>query len=170
MTERSSALRSFAIRIAAAVILMVVSACGGPPPTPERPTFERVAVNQRGIGIPYGAVVLFRVDQQLVALRVVDAPLWGYAIEYEWNVAPVGAAWFETTATGAGQTDEKKQRGAILAGPLFMRWSRGSKHFGWVYWPDDSSSISVASITFRSVDSINLQDPQIFWYRQEMFE
>ena len=170
MTERSSALRSFAIRIAAAVILMVVSACGGPPPTPEQPTFERVAVNQRGVGIPYGAVVLFRVDQQLVALRVVDAPLWGYAIEYEWNVAPAGESSFETTATGAGETDEKKQRGAILAGPLFVRWSRGSKHFGWVYWPDDSSSISVASITFRSVDAINLQDPQIFWYRQEMFE
>lgn len=157
------------MRFKIAAILIVVWGCGGPPPTPEQPTYERVAVNQRGIGIPYGAVVLFRVDQQLVALRIVEAPLWGYAIEYEWNVAPAGEPAFKTTATGAGETDEKEQRGAILAGPLYMKWSRGSKHFGWVYWPDDSSAISVCSMTFRSVGDINLQDPQIFWYRQEMY-
>lgn len=114
--------------------------------------------------------MLFRVDEQLVALRIVDAPLWGYAIEYEWNEAPVDTSVFETTATGSGQTDEKMQRGTVLAGPLFMKWSRGSNSFGWLYWPDDSSGISVSSITFRSVDSIHLQDPQIFWYKQEMFD
>jgi len=161
---------SLITRLLITVALTSATGCGGPPRPPEQPTFEHVAVNQRAVGIPYGAVVLFRVDQQLVALRVVDAPLWGYAIEYEWSVAPVDAAVFETTSTGAGETDEKKHRGAVRAEPLFMRWSRGSKKFGWLYWPDDSSEISVSSITFRSVDSIHLQDPQIFWYKQEMFE
>jgi hypothetical protein len=144
--------------------------CGGPPRPPEHPTYERVAVNQRAVGIPYGAVALFRVDDQLIALRVFDAPLWGFAIEYEWNVAPSDADIFETTATGSGQTDEKKQHGAVRAGPLYLNWSRGSERSGWLYWPEDSSSISVCSITFRSVESIDLQDPQIFWYTQEMFE
>lgn len=154
----------------AVTAILATAACGGPPHTPEHPTFERVAVNQRAIGIAYGAVALIRVDDELVALRVVDAPLWGYSIEYEWNVAPASETVFDTSSTGAGQTDEKRQRGAILAGPLYMRWSRGNNKFGWLYWPDDPSGISVSSITFRSVDSINLQDPQIFWYTQEMFE
>ena len=127
-------------------------------------------MNQRAVGIPNGAVVLFRIDQELVALRVVEAPLWGYAIEYEWSVAPVDATVFETTSTGSGETDEKNQRGVVRAGPLFMQWSRGSKKSGWLYWPEDSSNISVSSITFRSVDSIHLQDPEIFWYKQDMFE
>ena len=155
--------------ISVAAIVSTV-ACGGPPRTPEHPTFERVAVNQRAVGIAYGAVALFKVDEELVALRVVDAPLWGYAIEYEWHAAPISATTFATSATGAGETDEKEQRGAVLAGPLYMRWSRGNNKFGWLYWPEDSSGISVSSISFRSVDSIDLQDPQIFWYTQEMFE
>ena len=165
------------IRVPAAITLLLVGVavvavvgCGGPPRPPEHPTFERVAVNQRGVGIPYGAVVLFRVDQELVAVRIVDAPLWGYTIEYEWNVAPVEADVFRTTSTGAGETDEKKHRGVVRAGPLYMRWSRGSKNFGWLYWPEDSRNISVSSITFRSVENIYLLDPQIFWYQQEMFE
>lgn len=51
-----------------------------------------------------------------------------------------------------------------------MRWSRGSKDFGWLYWPEDMTNLSVSSITFRSVDSIDLHDPEIFWYTQEMFK
>jgi hypothetical protein len=98
-------------------------------------------VNQRAVGIAYGAVVLL-----------------------------IDAAVFKTTGTGAGETDEKNHRGVVLAGPLFMRWSRGSEKYGWLYWPEDSSAISVSSITFRSVASIRLQDPEIFWYRQEMFD
>ena len=156
--------------LATVAAFAVVLGCGGPPRPPKFPTFERVAVNQRAIGIPYGAVVLLRIDEQLVALRIVDAPLWGYAIEYEWNEGPADAAVFETTATGAGQTDEKRQRGRVLTGSLLMQWSRGSEDFGWLYWPEDSSGVSVSSITFRSVDSIHLQDPEIFWYRQEMFK
>jgi hypothetical protein len=157
-------------RLIVVVSLGAAAGCGGPPRPPERPTFERVAVNQRGVGIPYGAVVLFKIDQELVALRVVEAPLWGYAIEYEWNAAPLSADVFETTSTGAGQTDEKQQRGAVRAGTLYMQWSRGSKHFGWLYWPEEPKNVSVSSITFRSVDSINLKDPEIFWYTQDMFE
>lgn len=153
-----------------AIAASLLVGCGGPPRPPEHPTHERVAVNQRAIGIPYGAVALFRVDDQLVALRVVDAPLWGFAIEYEWNAAPADLTAFETSATGAGQTDEKKQHGAVRAGPLYLKWSRGSAESGWLYWPEDSKSVSVCSITFRSVERIDLQDPQIFWYRREMFE
>lgn len=152
------------------IALVATVGCGGPPRPPERPTFERVAVNQRGIGIPYGAVVLFRADQELVALRVVEAPKWGYWIEYEWNTAPLTADVFETASTGAGETNEQKKRSAVLAGPLYMRWSRGSKDFGWLYWPEDMTNLSVSSITFRSVDSIDLHDPEIFWYTQEMFK
>jgi hypothetical protein len=161
-------------RILSAVILAfaasVLVGCGGPPRSPEHPTYERVAVNQRAIGIPYGAVALFRVDDQLVALRVVDAPFRGFAIEYEWNVSPADSAVFETAAAGAGETDEKEKLGAVRAGPLYLKWSRGSGESGWLYWPEDSKSVSVCSITFRSVASINLQDPQIFWYKREMFE
>lgn len=150
--------------------MIVVVGCGGPPRPPEHPTFERVAANQRAVGIPYGAVVLFRIEDQLVALRVVDAPLWGFAIEYEWNMGAADTGVFETTATGAGQTDEKTQHSAVRAGPLYMTWSRGSDRSGWLYWPEDSRAISVCSITFRSVESIDLQNPQIFWYAREMFE
>lgn len=153
-----------------AIAASVLVGCSGPPRSPEQPTYERVAVNQRAIGIPYGAVSLFRVDDQLVALRVVDATLRGFAIEYEWNVSPADSAVFETTATGAGETDEKEQLGAVRAGPLYLKWSRGSEESGWLYWPENSKSVSVCSITFRSVASIDLQDPQIFWYRREMFE
>jgi hypothetical protein len=158
------------IKLLVAVAIVAVVGCWGPPRPPERPTFVRVAVNQRGIGIPYGAVVLFRIDQELVAFRVVEAPIWGYRIEYEWSTAPVTADVFETASTGAGETDEKKHRGVARAGPLFMQWSRGSKDFGWLYWPEDAKDVSVCSITFRSVDRINLQDPEIFWYTREMFE
>jgi hypothetical protein len=154
----------------AAFAIVAVAGCGGPPPPPDRPTFDRVAVNQRGVGIPYGAVVLFRVDQELVALRVVEAPKWGYWIEYEWNAAPVTTGVFETTSTGAGETNEQQQRSAVRAGSLYLPWSRGSKNFGWLYWPEDPKDVSVSSITFRSVDSIDLQNPEIFWYTQEMFE
>jgi hypothetical protein len=150
--------------------ILAAVGCGGPPRPPERPTFDRVAVNQRGVGIPYGAVVLFRVDQELVALRVVEAPKWGYAIEYDWNAAPVSQDVFETESTGSGETNEQKQRSVVIAGSLYMPWSRGSKDFGWLYWPEDKTTVSVSSITFRSVDSIDLQNPEIFWYTQEMFE
>lgn len=154
----------------ATVAIAATVGCGGPPRPPERPTFERVAVNQRGVGIPYGAVALFRVDQELVALRIVEAPMWGYRIEYEWNAAKVTADVFETERTGSGKTSEQEKRSAVLAGPLYLRWSRGSEDFGWLYWPEEKKNISVSSITFRSVNRINLQNPEIFWYTQEMFE
>lgn len=96
--------------------------------------------------------------------------MWGYRIEYEWNATKVAADVFETESTGAGETSEQEKHCAVLAGPLYMRWSRGSENFGWLYWPDNTNSISVSSITFRSVDSIDLQNPEIFWYSQEMFE
>lgn len=96
--------------------------------------------------------------------------MWGYRIEYEWNVAKVTADVFETESTGAGETSEQEKRCAVLAGPLYMRWSRGSENFGWLYWPEKKANISVSSITFRNVDSIHLQDPDIFWYTQEMFK
>jgi hypothetical protein len=153
-----------------AVVIVAAVGCGGPPRPPERPTFERIAVNQRGVGIPYGAVVLFKVDQELVALRVVEAPKWGYWIEYEWNAAPISVDVFETEKTGAGETNEQMQRSAVIAGSLYMPWSRGSKEFGWLYWPEDARKVMVSSITFRSVESIDLQDPEIFWYTREMFE
>ena len=106
------------IQLFVAVAIVALVGCGGPPRPPERPTFERVAVNQRGVGIPYGAVVLFKADRELVALRVVEAPKWGYWIEYEWNAAPVAEGVFETTSTGAGETNEQKRRSAVIAGPV----------------------------------------------------
>ena len=154
----------------ATVSFAAIVGCGKPPRVPEFPTFERVAVNQRAVGIPYGAVVLFRVEQKLVALRVVRAPMWGYRIEYEWNTASATTHAFETESTGAGETNEQNKRSAVRAGPLYMRWSRGSENFGWLYWPEDMKNIDVSSITFRSVDSIDLQNPEIFWYTQEMFD
>lgn len=153
-----------------AVAIAAVVGCGGPPRVPELPTFERVAVNQRAVGIPYGAVVLFRVDQDMVALRVAEAPMWGYRIEYEWNTTSATASVFETESTGAGKTGEQKKRSTVLAGPLYMRWSRGSEDFGWLYWPENSQDLSVSSITFRTVKSIDLKDPEIVWYTQEMFK
>lgn len=170
MNRKSIRAPATAIQLLAAVAIAASMSCGGPPRPPERPTFDRVAVNQRGVGIPYGAVVLFKVDQELVALRVVEAPMWGYRIEFDWNVAKVTADVFETESTGAGKTSEQEKRCAVLAGPLYMRWSRGSENFGWLYWPERKANISVSSITFQSVKSIHLQDPEIFWYTQEMFE
>ncbi len=149
---------------------LLVLGCDGTPRSPEQPTFTHVAVNQRAIGIPYGAVALFKVDQELVALRVVRALEWGYAIEYEWRAAPANASFFQTSRAGTGRTDEDDQAGLISAGPLHMGWSRGSEGFGWFYWPENARDISVSSITFRSVNSIDLANPEIFWYRQEMFE
>jgi hypothetical protein len=168
--DRVSTFRAGSATAAFIAAAFVISSCGGPPPPPEHPTFERVAVNQRAIGIPYGAVVLFKAEDQLIALRVIDAPLWGFAIEYEWTAAPVGTGIFETSATGAGQTDEKQRHGGVKAGPLFMKWSRGSDQSGWLYWPEDPKSMAVCSMTFRSIASIDLQHPQIFWYTREMFE
>jgi hypothetical protein len=159
-----------AFQTLAVIAIAAVAGCGGPPRPPERPTFQHVAVNQRGVGIPYGAVVLFRVDQEVVALRIVEAPMRGYRIQYEWNVAKVTTGAFETEGTGAGETGEHEKRCAVHAGPLYMRWSRGSEDFGWLYWPEKTNEISVSSITFRSVKSIDLKDPGIFWYTQDMFE
>lgn len=96
--------------------------------------------------------------------------MWGYRIEYEWNTAKGTGSIFETESTGAGETSEQEKRCAVLAGPLYMRWSRGSEEFGWLYWPEKMANISVSSITFRSVESIDLRNPEIFWYTQEMFE
>jgi hypothetical protein len=156
-------------RISVAIALITFAGCGGAPPSPERPTYERVAVNDRAVGIPYGPVVVFKVDDQLIAFRVSSVPLSGYGIEYEWTAAPAGAA-LTATATGAGAVEEKPQPVYIRAGPLAMQWSRGSQKYGWLYWPEDAHPTSVCAITFRSFESINLQDPRVFWYTQEMFE
>jgi len=166
----STRVLAVAIQTFAAVTIAAVMGCGGPPRVPELPTFERVAVNQRAVGIPYGAVVLFRVDEEMVALRVTEAPMWGYRIEYEWNTASATANVFETESTGAGETGEQKKRSTVHAGPLYMRWSRGSEDFGWLYWPEEEHKIDVSSITFRTVDSIDLQNPEVIWFKQEMFE
>ncbi|MEJ2583301.1 MAG: hypothetical protein P8127_16990 [Acidobacteriota bacterium] len=127
---------------------LLASGCNGTPRPPEQPTLTHVAVNQRAIGIPYGAVALFKVDEELVALRVVRALEWGHAIEYEWRSAPATASRFQTSRAGAGRTDEDGQTGAISAGPLHMEWSRGSEGFGWFYWPEDAGGIGVSSNEF----------------------
>lgn len=152
------------------IACIAMTACGGMPPSPERPTYERVAVNERAVGIPYGPVAVFKVDDQLIAFRVSNVPLSGHGIEYEWSAAASDTTSFAPTATGSGQVEEKPHPVYVSAGPLAVQWSRGSQKYGWLYWPEDSRPTSVCAITFRSVESIDLQDPRVFWYTQEMFE
>jgi hypothetical protein len=152
------------------LVLAATSGCDDVPRPPYRPTSDRVAVSQRSIGIPYGSVVVFRTAGQLVALRVVDAQRWGYEIEYEWQATAPGSDTFDGTYQGTARTEEELGFGSVRAGPLFLRWSRGSENMGWLYWPDKKSDIKVSAITWGSVDSINLQDPEVYWYTREMFE
>ena len=148
-------------------------ACDDVPRPPDRPTFDRVAVTERSIGIPYGSVVVFRTAGQLVALRVIESERWGYQIEYEWQATAPDSEIFDGKRQGAGATDENRENrrlGTIRAGPLLLRWSRGSEEMGWLYWPENENDISVCAITWGSVDSIDLRDPEVFWYTREMFE
>jgi len=150
-------------------ITMVTSGCPGPPPSPERPTPERVSVSERSIGIPYGPVILLRNREQLIALRVVAAPTAGYAIEYEWKTAPVMSNRFALDDSGTGTTEETRGLGVVKAGPVQFKWSRASRNSGFLYWPQGSKDLSVCSVTWANVDGIDLQNPKIYWYTQDMF-
>jgi hypothetical protein len=129
-----------------------------------------VSVSARSIGIPYGPVVLLRNREQLVALQVVAAPTSGFSIEYVWQIAPVTATGFATEDSGTGTTDEERGLGVVEAGPVRFKWSRASKDSGWLYWPQGWNDLSVCSETWASVDEIDLQDPKVYWYTQEMFQ
>jgi len=153
-----------------AAALVGVVGCLGPPPPPERPTPERVSVSARSIGIPYGPVVLLRNREQLVAVRVVGTAAGGYSIEYRWETAPFAASGFATEERGTGMTQEERGHGVVKAGPLRFKWSRGSQSTGWLYWPPASDELSVCSVTWPSIEEIDLQDPEIYWYTQEMFK
>lgn len=148
----------------------MTTGCQGPPPPPERPTPERVSVSARSIGIPYGPVVLLRNREQLIAIRVVAAPAAGYAIEYEWKTAEVASHGFVTDDSGTGTTEEKRGLGVVKAGPVRFKWSRASRDAGFLYWPQGSKDLSVCSVTWASVDGIDLQNPLIYWYSQDMFQ
>ncbi len=41
---------------------------------------------------------------------------------------------------------------------------------GWLYWPDKEGEISVCAVTWGSIDSIDLQNPEVFWYTRDMFD
>ena len=155
------------VLVLAAVVTM---GCLGPPPPPDRPTSKRVSASVRSIGIPYGPVVLLRNRDQLVALRVVAAPAAGYSIEYRWKTAAVTANGFATDDSGIGTTEEKRGFGIVQAGPVRFKWSRASKDAGWLYWPRGWDDLSVCSMTWESVDEIDLQHPKSHWYSQAMFE
>ena len=144
--------------------------CGGPPPAPARPTAFRVAVSERSIGIPYGPVTLLRTGAELVALRVTAASRLGNAIEYEWDLAPAGGTGFVSETHGSASTVESSGFGQVVAGPLRFQWSRGSQDFGWIYWPVGLTDIAVCSRTWRNLEEIDLENPDIFWYTPEMFE
>ena len=153
--------------VLAAVI--VATGCQGPPPPPERPTSRLVSVSVRSIGIPYGPVVLLRNREQLVALRVVATRAAGYTIEYKWETAMVTANGFATDDSGTGTAEEERGLGVVEAGPVRFQWSRASKDAGWLYWPRGWNDLSVCSVTWASVDEIDLQDPKVYWYTQAMF-
>ena len=169
MVSISAGMKTFLARCCLGAAFIAGAGCGGPPPTPERPTEYRVAVSDRSIGIPNGPVVLLKTDAQLIAVRVTAASLLGNAIEYEWDVAPAGGTGFVADTHGAASTVESSGFGTIVAGPVRFKWSGGSEDFGWFYWPPNPD-VAVCSRTWRNLDEINLQDPDIFWYKQEMFE
>ena len=160
--------RTLACRVLATAAV-VATGCQGPPPPPERPTPERVAVSVRSIGIPYGPVVLLRNREQLIAVRVVAAPAAGYSIEYEWETATVTARGYSTDDRGTGMAEEERGFGVVEVGPVRFKWSRASKDAGWLYWPMGSDGLSVCSRTWASFDEIDLHNPNIHWYSQEMF-
>jgi len=150
-----------AVRWCLGAALIAGAGCGGPPPAPARPTAFRVAVSERSIGIPYGPLVLLRTGGQHVAIRVTAASRLGNAIEYEWDLAPAGGTVFVSETHGSASTVESNG---------FFKWSRGSQDFGWLYWPVGLADISVCSRTWRNLEEIDLEDPDIFWYTPEMFE
>jgi hypothetical protein len=153
-----------------AAMIGATTGCQAPPQPPRTPTLDLVSVSERSIGIPYGPVVLFRKDGELVALRVIAAPAAGYSIEYEWMTAPASGRGFTTDDGGTGATEEQRGFGHISLGPLYFKWSRASKSSGWLYWPPGSNDFSVCSRTWTSIDEIDLQQPEIHWYTQEMFQ
>ena len=142
----------------------------GPPPPPEHPTLERVSVSVRSIGIPYGPVFLLRNREQLVAVRVVGSAAAGYSIEYRWESAPFSTTGFATDESGTGTTQEDRGFGVVEVGTLRFQWSRASKDSGWLYWPQGWDDLSVCSVTFPSVEEIDLENPKVYWYTQEMFK
>jgi len=162
--------RKTLFRCVFATAAIVTAGCQGPPPPPERPTPTRVSVSARSIGIPYGPVVLLRNREQLVAIRVVAARAAGYSIQYEWETADITANGLTTDDSGTGRAEEKGGFGVVKAGPLRFQWSRASKDTGWLYWPRGWNDLSVCSVTWASIDDINLQSPKIQWYSQEMFQ
>ena len=159
-----------AVRWCLGAALIAGAGCGGPPPAPARPTAFRVAVSERSVGIPYGPLVLLRTGAQLVAIRVTAASRLGNAIEYEWDLAPAGGTVIVSETHGSASTVESNGFGQVVAGPLRFKWSRGSQDFGWLYWPVGLADIAVCSRTWRNLEGINLEDPDIFWYTKEMFE
>ncbi|MFV2073373.1 MAG: hypothetical protein ACC742_12075 [Thermoanaerobaculales bacterium] len=153
-----------------ALAAAILTACGKTEPPPQYPTKDRVAADRRAIGIPYDRFVLFRRDEQMVALRVTRASQIGDSIDYQWFASRPEAVDLTDPITGEGKTRESGYMGRIAAGSMVLQWSRGSEQFGWLYWPDDRSEFAVCSLAWGSLEEADRGARGVRWYTRDQFQ
>ena len=150
-------LRILAARIALVVaVASAVAACGRAPtvPRPALPTADSLAATPNAVGVPYGRFLLVRRDERLIALHLTALSPLGDRVAYRWYVAGPGGRFArpESLEQGGGEALERPYTGRIsLPGPLTLDWSRGSKEFGWLYWPEGSGDYAVYSRPFAEL-------------------
>jgi len=142
--------------VLAAAVIAAGAACDRPAtaPKPALPTADSLAATPNAVGVPYGRFLLVRRDKRVIALHLTALSPLGDRVAYRWYVAgPDGRfARPESLEQGGGEALERPYTGRIsLPGPLTLDWSRGSKEFGWLYWPEGSGDYAIYSRPFTEL-------------------
>lgn len=160
--------------VLAAVVVAVGAACDrtATAPKPALPTADTLAATPNAVGIPYGRYLLIRRGEHLIALHLTAVSPLGDRVDYRWYVAgPDGRfARPELLERGGGEAVERPYTGRItLPGRLTLDWSRGSKEFGWLYWPEGSADYAVYSRPFAELADADPGRDGGRWLEQDMF-
>jgi len=160
--------------VLAAAVIAAGAACDRPAtaPKPALPTADSLAATPNAVGVPYGRFLLVRRDERLIALHLTALSPLGDRVAYRWYVAgPDGRfARPESLEQGGGEALERPYTGRIsLPGPLTLDWSRGSKEFGWLYWPEGSGDYAVYSRPFAELADTAAGRDDGRWLTRDMF-
>jgi hypothetical protein len=135
------------------------------PPPIEYPTTESVVANATSFGVPYGRVVLLAQGETCVALKVEATSTLGDHVHYEWVSCDGGSLSFAgpTARRGSGEAVEQCYVGRINAGSVSLMWSRGSREFGWLYWPQQGPAFKVADRAWMRVEDLPQRRNEVSW-------
>jgi hypothetical protein len=167
--------RTVTARLALAAVLVAAgAACDHPAtePTPAQPTPDSLAATPNAVGVPYDQYLLIRRGERLIALQLTAVTPLGDRVAYRWYVAGSDRRFArpKSLEMGGGEAVERPYTGRItLPGSLTLDWSRGSREFGWLYWPEGSGDYAVYSRPFTELADADPDRDTGRWLDREMF-